>query len=246
MTGIAIQYGISVDALLKANPSVNPRAMSVGIPLIIPVGGRATPTVLAPTPTPIPLTMDPLACYPTPEGGLWCFLPIHNNQETAVENLTAWVRVAGVPAQKYLEGTAGSALNLLPPGASLPLTAYFPPPVPSPFQASAGLVSALPVGNPQDGGRYLPAHMDNQHILIDPSGLTARVSGEALLDAPDTTAATIWVVAVAYDAQNHMVGVRRWENQQPLAPGKRLSFDLTIFTLSGAIQRIDTLIEARP
>ncbi len=79
MFGIAFRYGISPQALMTANPSVNPRAMDPGTLLIIPV--TLTPAVSANTPTPpgpsptaivsIPGGPD---CYLATDGGVWCFL----------------------------------------------------------------------------------------------------------------------------------------------------------------------------
>lgn len=244
MYGIAYRFGVNVEALLAANPKVNPRVMSVGTLLIIPNGGRATPTVLAPTPTPLPVSLGDLTCYPTQDGGLWCFLPVQNQLKDAVENLTARVRVAGISSKNTLEASASTLLNRLPAGASLPLVAFFPPPAPDPFQASAELLSALPVAS--GDARYLNARLENTRIDIDPAGLSARASGAVSLERQGNKANTVWVAAVAYDAQGRVVGVRRWENPQPLSPGDQLSFDLTVYSLSGAIQHVDLLTEARP
>lgn len=244
MFAIAYRFGVTVEALLAANPKVNPRAMSVGMLLIIPSEGRATPTVLAPTPTPLAVSVGALTCYPTQDGGLWCFLPVQNQLKDAVENLTARVRVAGIPSKNTLEASASTLLNRLPAGASMPLVAYFPPPAPDPFQASAELLSALPVAG--GDARYLNPRLENTHVDIDPGGLSARAGGAVRLEEQGSKAGAVWVVAVAYDAQGRVVGVRRWENPQPLPPGGQLSFDLTVYSLAGPIQHADLLAEARP
>jgi LysM repeat protein len=42
MLGIAFRFGISLDELQAANPKVNPRILSVGAVLVIPMGSVAT------------------------------------------------------------------------------------------------------------------------------------------------------------------------------------------------------------
>ena len=48
MFGIALRYGISLEALKTTNPDVNPYFMGVGTQLLIPI----TPTPMLTTPTP--------------------------------------------------------------------------------------------------------------------------------------------------------------------------------------------------
>jgi hypothetical protein len=78
------------------------------------------------------------------------------------------------------------------------------------------------------------------------SGLLADVSGQVSLPAGSQAATLVWVVAVAYDAQGWVVGVRRWENTAPLQPGESLTFQLQVASLGAPIAEVHFLVEARP
>ncbi len=78
--GIAIQYNISLDKLVSANPDVDTSLLSIGTKLIIPLSEEDELSVATPTPYPVPLS-EPV-CYPTKDGGIWCFLIIENTLES--------------------------------------------------------------------------------------------------------------------------------------------------------------------
>ena len=69
------------------------------------------------------------------------------------------------------------------------------------------LLSAIQSNN----SRYLPATLNNTIAQIDWNGLTAQLSGQIFLPAESTAATQVWVAAVAYDKDGHVVGVKRWE-----------------------------------
>src|SRR4030042_2998743 len=67
MLGIAFQYGISLEDLKTANPGVDPRFLSVGMQLVIPISGEIPETM--PTTTPVPMEWQQPLCYRTRDGG---------------------------------------------------------------------------------------------------------------------------------------------------------------------------------
>ncbi len=245
MFGLAYRYGLPLDALMTANPTINPRAMRVGSVMIIPYSDRPTPTSQNPTPTPLPVEVGQPACYPGQDGSLTCLLPVRNATGAAVENLTGRLRLRVQPGGDIQEVTAFPGLNRLAAGSGLPLVAYLPPPAPQSVQVSGELVTALPVAD--DSARYLAPGLRDVKVKISPDGLSAQVDGQVGLDASDSPPAkTVWVLAVAYDAGGQMVGVRRWENSAALESGKTLQFQVQVYSLAGAIARVETLVEARP
>jgi len=242
MFGIALFYGISLEALQTANPTVNPSFLSIGTELIIPGEGRPTPTVVNPTPTPLPVqALDP-HCLPSQEGGLWCFVPVTNPGSDRLESLSARL-VLAAPSGEYLEVTAFSPLNLLEAGAQMPLAAYLPGPLPPDYQISAQILTALPV--PTEDTRYLSVKLENVNVEVDPDGLSAVVEAEALVDG-GAQAQTVWALLAAYDSAGQVVGVRRWENERPLPAEERLEITAQVYSLGPAIARVEVLVEARP
>ncbi|MCL4562686.1 MAG: hypothetical protein M1281_19000, partial [Chloroflexi bacterium] len=91
----------------------------------------------AATATPAPVALTTPRCYPSTEGGLWCLLTASNRSSEGVENLSVLFRMAAANAASQSEQTASPLLDLLLPQASLPLAAYFPPPVPLDYSVEA-------------------------------------------------------------------------------------------------------------
>lgn len=168
MLGIALRYRISLEDLKSANPDVNPNILSIGTALVIP--GASTPVATAsspdaplPSPTPVPLKIGRMNCTATQEGGAWCFLPVTNQQPAALEGLTAVFRMADDQQKNITAKRAFLPLDRLLPGETLPLVAYFSPPVPRPFEVSAEILTALP--SPEDG-RYNPTLLNKSRLSL--------------------------------------------------------------------------------
>ena len=75
LLGIAMEYGVSVEAIQRANGIENPQFLRVGQELLIPTGEEekdaSSGDLLLPTPTPIPFDIQGVACYETPACGAW-------------------------------------------------------------------------------------------------------------------------------------------------------------------------------
>jgi LysM repeat protein len=256
MGGIAWQYRVSLEALMAANPTVQPNMMSVGTRLVIPPSQTQMPAEANPasgdtnpsTPTPVTVAAGKLSCVSAEDGGVWCFMALRNSQTFPLEGLSAVFRLADQHAQKIPTQMAFLPLDRLEPGTWLPLVAYFPPdqiaPLTSPFQASSEMLTSLPSA---DDGRYLPTHLENRKIMLAENGLSANLTADILLDYPGE-AKRVWVAAVAYDAMGTVVGVRRWEKQdaRPLKHGQAFAMTMSVYSVSSEIDRVELFAEARP
>lgn len=244
--GIALFYGITLDDLLTANPTVNPRAMRVGTSLLIPAP-LYTPTIdpnNPPLPTPVEVALAAPVCNPVAGGGVWCFTSARNSQFFSVEGLSAAIRLYDRASGTILSQTAYPALNLLQPGGFLPLAAYFPPPAPLDYDASAELLSALPV--PAGSQRYLTLQRNDTQTAIADDQLSAQVNGVLQLSDSQAGPALVAVVAVAFDENEQIIGIRRWESSQPLEDGQQIEFQFNIYTTGAPITRLAVLAEAVP
>jgi LysM repeat protein len=247
MYSIGWRFNVSPQQIMTANPTVNPRAMGVGTSLLIPITPApdltATPWVeLTPTATQPFAALQAPDCYPDALGGLWCFLLVENDNGRAAEN------VSGVVTLRYGEETRRESaimpLNLLPAGAELPLIAYFQPPLPEAFTVTARVDFWLPV-MPGDQ-RYLPVAVEDQAVTLSEAGRVAAVSGVLSLPAGQPEARYAWLHATAFDAEGHVVAVRRWDSEATLTGGDRTPFNLFLYSLGGPIERVDLLAEAQP
>jgi len=241
MGGIALKFGVSVDDLQAANPEISPNTMSIGQVLRIP-SDPANPSG-EPTPTPVDFDVEQVHCYPVADGGMWCLVLAHNPSSDFIENVSAQVTLVDAGGASLASQPALLPLNILPPGASLPLAVFFPPVIPMDARPQVQILTAIRL-LPGDS-RYLPASTDNVLAQVDWNGLEAQVSGVVVLPAESKTAATVWVAATAYDELNQVVGMRRWEGGG-LQAGGSLPFTMLVASLAGRIDRVELAVEARP
>ncbi len=242
MGQIAQNFNISLSALTAANPNVDPNTISVGQTLKIPSQPNLSG---ASTPTPVPFPVKQIACYPTADRGMWCFVLVSNNSSNPIEDVTAQITLLDAKGKSIASQTAILPLDILSPNSSMPLITYFAPEIPLNAKPQVQILTAIQI-QPNDP-RYLPATLQNTSIKVDSSGLTAQVNGQVVLPASSSSPAKlIWVAATAYDASGGVVGARRWESTSSLSVGSNLPFSFMISSIAGTISRVEFAEEARP
>lgn len=242
MLGIALRFGISLEALLAANPDVNPTIISVGTRVIIPYVER-TPAV-TPYPTPIPVFLDDPACYPTALGGLWCFVLAQNDLEITLENVLVTISLYTRDGQLLAEGMATSPLDLIEAGKSLPLVYFFSEDVPQDYVVQVELISALPAA--QVAERYLNPFISMGEVTIASDGQKAALKGVLGLPKTSKPARHISILAVAYDRSGRVVGIRERELNTPFAQGSSRQINVVVYSMGPEIERVEVFAEARP
>jgi LysM repeat protein len=242
LSEIAEKFSVSLDELIAANPDVSPNSMSIGTMLNIPSNpANLTGAAIS---TPVPALIEQIECYPTADEGMWCFVLAHNDTANTIENLSAQMTLVDENDRSIASAQALSPLNILPPGASLPLMVFFAPVVPENARPQAHILTGIRL-LPGDA-RYLPATLHNTLAQIDSSGRNAQVSGTIRLPEESIPASLVWVAAVAYDDTGRVVGVRRWESTAGIQPGGSLQFAFEISGLAREIENVEFVGEARP
>jgi hypothetical protein len=240
LIGIAGRFGITLEALLVANPGIQAAALTIGKTLTIPAGND---NLIAPTPSPAPLQVKQTQCWKETDGGLWCFALLQNDYNEPVESLSAQITLFGTSGQNLAAQVVFGLLNTLPPGQTMPLAAHFAPPIAAGGSVRVQVLTAIRL-LPGDS-RYLPVMLENTLLRVQASGRTAQVSGRVILTAAGT-ANKLWVLATAYDKTGNVVGLRRWESSSPLSAGTPTSFDLMISSVGPGIDHVKFLAEAMP
>lgn len=238
--GIALMYGTTVEELRLLNPEINPNAMRVGTVLILPPA-KGEPTQRPLAPTPIPLQNTPPHCQPDALGGLWCFWQLQNVTDQRVEAISARFQLQ-TGAENRTE-TVPLLLDGIPPQSALPVAAYFAAPIATPYQVSAELISAIPVNS--EDTRHLPLQIEQVQISArSQDEKTAQVSCILTLSSTATTAASrVWLLIVAYDDTDTVIGLRRVEINEPLAPGTPIPYTVDIYA-TAPITNIQLFAEA--
>jgi LysM repeat protein len=241
LLGIALQYGVELNDLLLANPGANPRFLTVGSSLVVPLGGADGPV---PTATPRPVGLSPVSCYPALSGELWCFLNAGLAEGPPIEGLVGLVTLLDAGGQPLRTEPAFSPLNLLLPGSELPLVAYFAPPVPEFSAAVAAIISAVSAGEP--AGRYLPVEVVDVVSSISEDRLVGTVEGFLALEiGPDQSADWIRVVIVGLDAGGQIVGFSTFDPGEAGRESRGRPFRIEVASLGPPIARLALLTEAR-
>jgi hypothetical protein len=236
MLGLAFHYGVSLEALKTANPSVNPNAMTVGSQLVIPVTQEIPQEM--PTVTPVPVDFDQPFCTKTGDGGTWCIVTLHNLGESSVENLSVWIGLYDPQGQNFTSQVAYTPLNILRPGDVMPMMAYFGEPLPAEFSARAELLTAS--GIPPGDSRYLDVTIKLSQIDINSIAGQAAIQGEVILPQEAPTPSQVWVLAVAYDVGGNIIGMRKWKSSADT------HFQTIVYSLGGVIDHVQVLAEVRP
>jgi LysM repeat protein len=242
MSEIAERFNVSLDDLQAANPEISPNAMSVGQALKIP-SNPDNPSG-EPTPTPAPLIVDQIECYPTIDKGMWCFVLARNDLPDTLENVSAQVTLIDSNGATVATQTAFLPLNILPPNTSMPLAVFFSPDIPFDAKPQVQILTAIRL-LPNDT-RYVPATINNALVQVNAEGHSAHVSGLVLSQSQSSAANQVWVVATAYDGKGLVVGVRRWESNASLPAGGSLPFQFLISSVGGRIARVEFAVETRP
>ena len=246
MISIAQHAGVSLEALQAANPGVSPGALAVGTKLVIPAG-NAVPG--EPTPTPAALPVRQARCWPEMTGGRWCLALVQNDYAETLENLSAQFTLLDAGGQEIASQVVYGLLDILPPGASMPLAAHFTVQVQAagPVEANTSVrVQVLTAIRLLPGdARYLSVSLANTLVRVEASGQIAEVSGQVWLSGAGT-AKTLWVLASAFDAAGNVIGVRRWESATALTAEAPVTFDFQVSSAGPGIARVEFLAETRP
>ena len=245
MFGVALRYGVSLEALKAANPTVIPNMMSVGTVLIIPMTPTPPSTGAVqgnPTPTPDPFSPLRLAvppvCYQDALGGAYCFAQLENTSKSPVENPSVRFTLSGAGSALEMDGIL--PLNILPAQETIPAVAYFPSTVPEGFEVSAQITDWLPVM--PDDARYLDAQITFDQPVITAG--TNFVEAAGFIDLPDGEAEYVWVLGVVYDLNGQVLGLRRWQAEVPLATSNSIPFDFMVYALQGEIAELKLFVES--
>ncbi len=236
--GLALRFDTTVDEIVAANPDTNTTILSVGTELIIPAGEEGS-TAQIPTPTPVPVTLSQTDCYPEAGGGVVCYVLATNYQNGPLENLSALINLHQPSGDIAASRMAIPPLNILNPDESIPLSARFPPPVPETYQAFASTLTALPSIENRPS-----LDIQNVERSFQSDRRQATLKGEIALESPPSKDGQhVWLIAVAHDAQDHIIGHRKKVYSLSEAANQRLKFEINLYSLGPAIERISLYTE---
>lgn len=233
--GIALQYNISLNRLVSANPDVNTSILVIGTELVIPFSEDDDLIVPIPTPFPIPIT-DPL-CYPSRTGGTWCIIIAVNNQDIVLKNITVAINIYDRSQTLVNSFAAIPPLNYIFPDQSIPLAVFINTKLPESFQASSVLLTSLPSGDTNQ-----LTEITQQFFQYREDNKIADVSGSVKTIDPNPKGKQIWIAAVAF-SEGLPVGIRKWISSGDLVTNQEISFEFVLYSLGPPIDKIQLYSE---
>ncbi len=209
LLGIALQYGVTVDALQQVNGVLRPETLQIGTPLIIPIGSASSTSnvggsVLYPTPAPLPINVEHDARFQTPVGSVWVLGEVANPGNAPLENVQVRVALLNGTGAEVANHLTFTVLQAVPGQGRSPFGVLFedPPPDVAGFQAI--VVRADPSYNYD--ARYAQLQVVNPQIKQ--AGSEYHVTG-TVANSGTTTAIDAQVVVTVYDKAHHVTGYRQ-------------------------------------
>lgn len=211
--GVALDYGVTLDALLYANGIGASDILRIGQALIIPLGeeeeyspsGLQIPVgnMILPTPTPLSLEIAGVKLYRSPVGGVWCMGEVVNITPGPITNLQVAVTLLAQDGTRLLTGYTLASADYLAPDNRAPFSILFSEPpegvVGVDVQLLRGeIVSAITAG-------FVPLDVLDAKGAF--SGPQYRVRG-SIANNTDRALGRIAVVVTIYDVEQQVIGYR--------------------------------------
>jgi LysM repeat protein len=239
LTSIARKFNLSLDELLAANPAAGSQVLTPGLVLTIP---SRPGTPIPPATTPVPVSIQQIHCYPVKDDSLYCLALVQNEYERSLQNLSVLISLQTSTGTTIVSLSAYAPLDIIPPGKIIPFSALFTGVIPIDYYPQAVLMDSSWLADTDS--HYLSVSLSTTLVEIDWGGLSARVSGKAMLGPGSADASHVWILAVAYDQYGNLIGFRRWETTTPLSSGEILPFNFLVSSLGPEIDHVEFLAEA--
>ena len=236
---IAAKAGLTKEQILAANPNLDPYSLNIGMQIVVPAAdasGSVTPS--APTPTAVPLEMGDPQCKQSLTGGLYCFAEVSNGLDYTVQSVNAQFVLTNSNGETQIQ-PALLPLNHLTSGASLPIFAYFTPPIIADYTVQVQLFSAVPDSSTDSA--MIPITISGTQIAISSDGLSAVVSGTV---TSTSDIGEFWVAAVAYDVDGNIVAVRQFSKSAEITAQTGADFKMYVYSIAGSISKVVVFGEA--
>ncbi|HQJ10244.1 MAG TPA: FxLYD domain-containing protein [Anaerolineae bacterium] len=232
--GIALEYGVTVDALLHANGLDVNEYLDIGQALIIPLQAAEAELPLAaeplgnlilPTPTPQPLELVGVSLRRTAVGGLLCLGAVRNVIGVPVTNLQVQAVLVDAAGNPLAQQTALAAVDYLQPEQRAPFAVTFLDPPAQAVDVRVALLRAETISAITED--FVPLTVADLDAGM--SGPQYRVTG-SLVNASGGPVTLATVVITLFDAEGLVLGYREamLEDVTTLDPGARAAFSMLL------------------
>jgi LysM repeat protein len=238
---ISAKTGVSVEAILEANPGLNPNALPIGKVILIPAPATKTPES-QPSPTPVALQIGPGRCFLQTGGGKWCLALIANPGSNPVTSVMARFSLyADVTAAPSASHEVALPLSVLPAGMRMVAAAFFPPEEAAETILRVELTAAIQTPSAPE---ILPVEILSQTSASLTDGL--EVGADFQIDPKASSPAKyVDAVLILLDSSGEPIGFRVEKIEGDFPPGKIRHLTLCAYILGGQLDSFQLVIQAR-
>lgn len=237
---IAMEYGVTVEALQEANAILDPQTLQIGQELVIPRIEEAPAGTPTPTPTPLPVEIQGLSYYESPVGSLLFLGEVKNTTGERVERVEVGVSLYDESGKLLATSSAFTSLDVVPDGGRAPFAVLFDTPPVSFASYQAVVLSAVSAVSLES--RYGDLVVEGEG---ESEGPFYVVSGE-VRNTGEFDAQAIRVVVTAYDAGGQVVGMRTASPENDvLAAGEASPFQVKLLPTGGKVASCSIQVQGR-
>lgn len=233
---IAIDNGLSMEQLQKANPGIDLELLLVGDTLVIPPADEAGFASFMNTVYAEHMQITDSRCYAMVDQSAACFLTIRNTGTDPVFNIQLSASIVDAGGGKSTSEGDFSLLQLLP-GEEIPVYTYAAGPLAQPCSIS-GVIDDLSSDPNMPAAFRIDEERMEWTVQISADGLSADISflfDAALAD--EREAENVNILAAAYNASGEVIGERS------MIGSFYPDLSVTVYSLSGTIDSVKTWVE---
>jgi LysM repeat protein len=207
LIAIASKFNVSLEAIDKLNPGLNPASLQPGQTILLPpdTQGLAAAPIPLPAITPLPITLGTFYCSPTPSSSVICLSEFKNTGNAPIVNLSAQVNLLNADNSPGANAVAYSPLDVIPVGVSVPLAAMFPQAALSSNRvASSAVLTAESASALAE--RYVTLNVSGAAGSSSPSGYIINGS---VINPASVEVKSVVIVATVYNSAGAVAGYRK-------------------------------------
>ena len=243
LSRIAIQYGVSVEALQEENNILDPRTLQPGQRLVIPFGiaTEGDPAQARPTPTPIPFAHRRVHFSFTPLGGLWVLGEVENTNAFTLEQIRVGIKLLDADEETLAQEHGSALLNLVEPGEVAPFAILFEK---APKEFASYQIYPLSGVPAYEGGYYKDLVVED--LAFEGEHLASYQVTGSVRNIGQDEALDVQVILTAYDSLDRVIAART------IAPALNVisadgttTFTAILVPLGGPVERIHAAAQGR-
>ncbi len=243
LSRIAIQYGVSVEALQEENNILDPRTLQPGQRLVIPFGNATdgNQAQARPTPTPIPFAHQRVHFSFTPLGGLWVLGEVENTNDFTLEQIRVGVKLLDADEETLALEHGSALLNLVEPGEVAPFAILFEK---APKEFASYQIYPLSGVPAYEGGYYKDLVVED--LAFEGELLASYQVTGSIRNVGRDEAIEVQVILTAYDSLDRVIAARTIAPALNVIPADgATTFTAILVPLGGLVERIHAAAQGR-